>query len=219
MALSYQRNEIEFKCTSEHVNVPNNDVARLMYYLNAVCYTIECDDHSDIQRFRDFHNWRSLSVEEQKALLLVCYAFSPDVLDNRVFFYSPALCGEYNNNFYTIDQVKSQLLATDSIVIAGRVREVNRIMAYQMPWMKMNYFEPMERLARVLANASQESAYRPRYTPHIIQQPIRNSSSSSCCTRRCCFISSCVIYCIVVVLPLLIGLIIGIVNGNKKTSP
>ena len=121
MAVVFQRNEVEFERTGVQVNVPNNDVARLMYYLQCVCTSINCNNDPDIQRFTNYKNWSYLSIDEQKALVVVCYAFSADVLDNRVFFHSDTLCVVGRNEFYTINQVRDRLLAAESIIIAGRV--------------------------------------------------------------------------------------------------
>jgi len=141
-----QRNQIGFRHTSVTVSVPNNDVARLMYYFDSVCSAIEYTD-SDMQRYRNYHNWSSLSYTEVRLLVALCYALSPDVFDNKVFFQSDALCGNSTNKFYEISQVSHQLLAVRSIVVAGRTRRVNNIMAYKMSWMRNNYFGPMQRLA------------------------------------------------------------------------
>ena len=64
MALVFGRDEIGFEFNNEFKTVPANDVVRLMYYLNAVRYTIECNKNPDIQRFRDSQNWALLSFEE-----------------------------------------------------------------------------------------------------------------------------------------------------------
>ncbi|CAF4462478.1 unnamed protein product, partial [Rotaria magnacalcarata] len=58
-----QRNRIGFHDTSVPANVPNNDVARLMYYLNCVYTVIEYNDNN-IRRYRNCQNWSSLSSEE-----------------------------------------------------------------------------------------------------------------------------------------------------------
>ena len=213
MAVFFQRNEIEFERTGQIVTVPNNDVARLMYYLNCVCVAIDCAHDPDIQRFTNYRNWSSLSIAERKALLVVCYAFSPDVLDDRVFFHSDALCGDSNNEFYTINQVRNQVVAAESIIIAGRVRTVNKIMTYKLQWMRTNYLNPMQGLVRALADPPQRPAishasntYSSTYTAPVIRQPTYSSSSSKCNFGCVC----CVIYCVVFVLPGIIGLIIGL---------
>lgn len=141
-----QRNQINIRNIGETVTVPNNDVARLMYYFDCVCYAIEYTD-SDMQRFRNYHNWSSLSYTEIRLLVALCYTLSPDVFVNKVFFQSDALCGNTANKFFEISQISHQLLAVQSIVIAGRRRRVNRIMTYTMAWMRKNYLDPMRRLA------------------------------------------------------------------------
>jgi hypothetical protein len=79
---------------------------------------------------------------------LLCYTFSPDVFDGKVFFQSDALCGNFNNEFYEISQISSQLVAAQSIIIAGRTRRVNKIMAYKISWMQNYYLEPMRHQAQ-----------------------------------------------------------------------
>ncbi|UJR18271.1 hypothetical protein I4U23_005174 [Adineta vaga] len=186
MAVFFQRNEIEFERTGQATTVANNDVARLMYYLDCVCDAIDCANDSDIQRFTNYNNWHHLSIEEQKALLVVCYAFSPDVLNNRVFFHSDAFCGDSSNQFYKVSQVRNQIVAAESIIIAGRVLTVNKIMTYRLEWMRTYYFNPMEALIRRTANPPQRPALSYTYTAPVVRQ---STSSSSTCTfaRVCCW--------------------------------
>jgi hypothetical protein len=146
MAL-FQRNQVGFRDTTVAASVPNNDIARLMYYFNSVCSAIEYTDN-DMQRYRNCRNWSSLSYEEIRLLLVLCYTFSPDVFNNKVFFQSDALCDDFQNKFYEISQVSHRLLAVRSIVVAGRTRRVSSIMTYKMSWMRDYYFGPMQRLAQ-----------------------------------------------------------------------
>jgi hypothetical protein len=157
MAL-FQRNQIGFKQTSVSTTVPNNDVARLMYYFHCVCSAIEYND-SDVSRYRNYQNYASLTYNEIRCLLVLCLTLSPDEFDDKVFFQSDALCGDSFNRFYEISQVSHQLLAVQSIVIAGQICHVNKIMTYKMSWMHENYFNPIQRLApRYNINTLQSSA-------------------------------------------------------------
>ncbi len=126
--------------------MPNNDVARLMYYLKYVCTAIDCNNDNDIQRFTNYQNWARLSFEEQHLLFALCYTLSPDVFEDKVFFHCEELCVQFSNEFYKISQVRHQLVAADSIIIAGRTRQVNQIMTYKMEWMETYYLGPMRRL-------------------------------------------------------------------------
>jgi hypothetical protein len=107
MAVVFGRNEIGIERTGVRVTVASNDTAKLMYYLSCVCNTIECNQDEDIRRFTDYRNWTRLSNEEQKLLVILCYTFSPDVFDDKVFFRSDALCGDLGNQFYTINHSRS----------------------------------------------------------------------------------------------------------------
>ena len=116
--------------------VPENDIARLMYYLSCVCTVIDCKDDPDIQRFITYKNWHQLSLEEQKALVAVCNAISPNTLENKAFFQIDAFCVQFPNEFYQITQVKNQILVAESIAIAGRTRQVNKVMFYKKEWLQ-----------------------------------------------------------------------------------
>ena len=146
-----QHNQIGVKDVGHSVTVPDNDVARLMYYLNCACHAIDYKDN-DINRYRNFQNWAQLSANDIRLLVVLCYTLSPDVFNNKVFFHSDALCGNSSNKFYEISQVRNQLLAVQSIVIAGRSCRVNQIMTYKLSWMQTNYLNPMRNLAQRLNN-------------------------------------------------------------------
>jgi len=158
MALAFNQHRIGVKRTSSSATVPDNDIAKLMYYLRSVCTTIDCNNDSEIQRFTNYWNWRSLSVDEQRQLVVLCYTFSPDVFEGRVFFQKDALCIEYSNEFYEISQVSNQLIAARSIVVAGRIRRVNKIMTYKMSWMQSYYLEPMRRQAERFSRSNRSSS-------------------------------------------------------------
>ena len=157
MALAFQQNQIGVKRTSESTSVANNDIAKLMYYLRCVCTTIDCNNDTDIQRFTNHWNWASLSLDEQRQLVVLCYTFSPDIFEGKVFFQSPELCIQYDNEFYEISQVSNRLIAARSIVVAGRTRRVNKIMTYKMFWLQTNYLEPMRRQAQRFSRSNGSS--------------------------------------------------------------
>ncbi len=54
----FQKNEVELKRTGHTVTVPDNDVARLMYYLNCVYVAVQCEQDSEIRRFTNYSDWR-----------------------------------------------------------------------------------------------------------------------------------------------------------------
>ena len=145
MALFF-RDQFSLRPTSSRATVPDNDLARVMYYLNCVFTAIEYKDQ-DVRKFRDYHNWSLLNNAEQRMVLVLALAFSPDEFDGKVFFHSDKLCGDSSNKFYELSQVRNQVLAVQSILVAGQTRQVKKIMTYTMFWIQNNYVNPVKRLA------------------------------------------------------------------------
>lgn len=114
-----------------------------MFYIKCVCVTVDVSDDPDIQRLVDYRRWNYLSIGEQKALYNICLKCSPEALESKVFHHDDDLCGNALNQFYTINQVRYQVRASDSIIIVGRTRRVNNIMIYKREWMRIYYYEPM----------------------------------------------------------------------------
>ncbi|CAF3646570.1 unnamed protein product [Rotaria socialis] len=170
MAVVIGRKQVGVERTTVRVTVPNNPTARLMYYLECVCHVISCGQDEDIRRFSDYANWERLSDKEKKFLLMIFYIFSPDV-----FFHNEELCVEFSNEFYMINQIHHRFLAAKSIIIGGRTHQVNKIMAYQMSWMRKNCLEPMQQLT---APSQRQPQPRRQITAPHRSHPVTNSD---CC--------------------------------------
>lgn len=161
MAL-FRTNNFEIEQTGQTTQVPNNDVAKCMYYLSCVCNTIECNE-GQIRRYTDYQNYWKLSNAEHEIVYKLCITLSPDEFEDKVFFESDAMCGNSGNEFYKIGQVQNRLLVVESLMVAGRTRRVTKIMTYKRHWMVNNYFAPMNQLAnrfnpqRQLVQALQDS--------------------------------------------------------------
>ncbi|UJR12526.1 hypothetical protein I4U23_016701 [Adineta vaga] len=193
--------EIGLKRTTEPVTIPNNDVAYLMYYLNCVCCVIDCKNDPDLQRYISYKNYQLLSTDEQRALFALCRTINPTVLKDKVFFQLDAMCVQFNNEFYDISLVHNRVVAAESILIAGRIRRVTKIMCYKNTWLQTFYYNPMRRLAARFNNSSSPSTY----TPITYTQPVAVKDNSS---NKCKYIA-CGICCFVIcVLPTIVGIII-----------
>ena len=166
MAL-FQQNQYDLLPTIPRTTVPDNDMARLMYYLSCVFHTIEYEDQ-DIRKYRDYQRWSMLSHAEQRVVWSLTLTFSPDEFDGKIFFHSDALCGDSLNKFYESSQVPNQLLAVQSILIAGQTRQVKKIMTYRMSWIQNNYLEPKKRLAPYFESSSTATGDSPT-TAYVVQ--------------------------------------------------
>jgi hypothetical protein len=107
--------------TSRRVDIPENNVARLMYYLHIVCDLIEYDDRN-LDRLRDFKNYHRINDTELRLLYLACAALEPDLLIGKVMFEDEDgdLCGRSTNRIYELSQIQHNLLVVNSVFIAGR---------------------------------------------------------------------------------------------------
>ena len=141
------RTEIKVKDTTVSANVPNNDIAKLMYYIHCVCCCIEPDDNSTISRLRDYQNYHRLSSDEEAQLLALCLALSPDKLIGTIFH--PATdCGNFSNQFLELSAVKTDLLVTESLVIGGHHRRILKSMRFKKTWVENNYINPLFSIER-----------------------------------------------------------------------
>ena len=147
MAAIMGRTEIKVRDTTVSANVPNNDIAQLMYYLDCVCACIEPDDSSTISRLRDYKNYASLSSNEEAQLLALCLALSPDKLMGTIF--QPVTdCGDSSNQFLELSAVKTDLLVTESLVIGGHRKRILKVMMFQKSWMESYYINPLRSIER-----------------------------------------------------------------------
>ena len=95
MAVVAGRTQIGLKPTSHSVTVPNDNKAKLMYYLNCTCSVLQLDDPR-INRLTQYNNYR-LGGDETDALVALCYLLSPDVLLDKCIFHSEEMCGNSSN--------------------------------------------------------------------------------------------------------------------------
>jgi len=140
--------DITLEHTGTKVDVPYNNMGKLMYYLNCVnC----CLDHFITNsRLTTYGNYNSLSNDEQESVMVLCALLSPDLLNNRVFFpledNSPILRGS-NNTFFKITEathvIAAAATADEAIMIEGKKVDINQFMVYELSWLRKYYYEPL----------------------------------------------------------------------------
>ena len=144
MAAILSRTEVDMRQTGVIVSVTNDNRAKLMYYLKSICTVLAITDESTlIQRLTDHQNYYKLTENEVDQLLLLCVLFHPDEMQGKCIFLSDELCGDSNNEFYSITAANQHLAVTENVIIGGKVRIVKRIMTYKMAWIERFYLEPM----------------------------------------------------------------------------
>ena len=172
MAAIMRRAEISVKDTSTSCTIPNNDIAKLMYYFKCMCSCIE-PENDTIRRLRDYNNYASLSRDEEAQLLALCLALSPDKLIGSVLFPAGD-CGRSNNKFLELSAVSTNMVVADSFVIGGQRKKVQSIMMFEKSWLENYYINPLKSIVqRRQTPAIRQAA--PRRQP-----PPRRQNNSSC---------------------------------------
>ena len=140
MAAIMEREQLLIKPTGNTVIVPDSPVAKLMYYFHCVCSCVADSDDPSIKRLRAFQtNYNSLSSEEVSTLLVLCLALSPDKLINSVFFLNKDI-----NQFFEVSAVSTKLLVSESLLIGGQRKRVQKIMMFKKEWLERNYIQPLK---------------------------------------------------------------------------
>ena len=123
--------------------VPNNYIARLMYYLHCVR---NCVDLEITSRLVDFRNYHLLTELEKRDVVAYAHRFRPRVLRNVIFFEvsdNNYLLPKSSNNFLAFDDpvvIGSFNLASNAITVDGVQQIIKRIMIYKYGWLH-DYFE------------------------------------------------------------------------------
>ena len=143
MSLNMDYQSLEVKGIGRTVTVPDNRLAKLMYYLACVFKVIKYDQNS---RLTDFQNYYLLSNEEEQAVLGLVALFNPKVMvDLSLFIVSPNLVPYGKpNEFYQITDDRIQVHVNSEVVIGGRVIKVLKIMACTEYWINTYYINPVD---------------------------------------------------------------------------
>ncbi|CAF1279259.1 unnamed protein product [Adineta steineri] len=114
-------------------SVPDDNIAKCMYYLNCVCIVIEYDD-DDMEQYTDYENYRWLTPYQRRRVFLLCKALSPDEFEDRIFlkmmtcvdmdrqswmqknYYEPMQYLEYEYNLQRRQQSAEQILSEACII-------------------------------------------------------------------------------------------------------
>ena len=183
MALNYDYNSLKVETTGQTVYVPNNDLARLMYYLDCVLAVIQYEEDS---RLTDYQNYLRLTEEEKKAVYALAALFQPNIFINAGVFIPKASLVPYgkSNQFYKITDDRIGIHVNQEIVIGGRVVRVLEVMAFTQDWLNRNYIEPLENITYKLE--SQQNRYINPPPPVPRQNCCDSYVCGNCTWKQCC---------------------------------
>jgi len=142
--------EIEFgvRDTTVRVVVPNDDIARLMYYLHCIdtCLKIASLDYA----LTDYRNYRRLSPQGRRLVVEWAMLLNPrELLDKVIFLDDEQVMTATLANAICEITVACRLISIRSTaIIAGGVQEISKVMFFRSKWLENYYIEPLERIRR-----------------------------------------------------------------------
>ena len=173
MSASLYFNGLEVKPIGRTVKVPDNDIAKLMYYLSCV-HTVVNYDTKDM--YTDYEHYYLLTGPERIELLALVTLFNPKIfVDADIFIVDDNLVPEgMNNEFYEIKDHRIAFHVEEGIMIGGKYVKVLKIMACRTNWLYNNFINPLDNFTKSQPKPEPE----PISTPPLRRKGERDES---CC--------------------------------------
>lgn len=146
MSAVFNEHQVSLEATGHSVSVPNNSIAKLMYYLNAVN---SCLGSSLSEALTDYANHWSLDEAGKAAVVVAAAVLSPDELFKANVFIPVqlghnALNGR-TNEFYKITSVQS-VVGVDvdaDVIVGGEQRHISDVMLVTDQWLRKHWEVPI----------------------------------------------------------------------------
>ena len=168
--------------------VPDDDLARLMYYLYCVSVVIKYDKDDKDSKLTDFKKYYCLTEGEKIAVYALIISFNPRILVEKGIFVldSSLLPPGFSNDFIEITDERIGIHVNQEVIIGGRIVKVLKFMVCDSSWITRNYIEPVERISQTLKYRSYNNNYN--------FDSYSTNNKKSCCTWQKCICWFCVIF-------------------------
>lgn len=136
---------------SQTAAIPDDDVARLMYYLKCVTVDLGMDILQD--DLVDYKNSRRLSAARRASVIKSALELSPDIFIGKVLFRDDKqeiVPQSTSNKFVNITAACNVVSIQRDFILGGQVKDVTQVMFFRSIWLKRNYYDPIERLAKAI---------------------------------------------------------------------
>ena len=141
-------NRLKIESTGKTVNVPTDNYAKLMYYLNCVFTVIQYNNDTKLIDYQHYYN---LNDNEKNIVLELAKLFDPIIfIKAKIFIYNPNIS---SNEFLKITDERVGVHVSEEIMIGGKAVKVLEIMVCNESWLSRNYYNPLK-------NIEKEKKYR-----------------------------------------------------------
>ena len=173
MSATFKYQSLDIKSIGKTVTIPNNDIARLMYYLSCVDTVIR---HDDTDKFSDYEHYYRLTKADEDILLGLIVIFNPKIFINAGIFIVDQKLIPYgfDNEFYQITDQKIGIHVNQEVIIGGKSVKVLKIMACNTAWLNRYYINPIENITN-----SRKNRYLPETTYSSNNYSSNNYSSNN----------------------------------------
>ena len=131
--------------------VPDDDFARLMYYLHCLTVGVGLDVlDADLVRYKHHH---LLSTARKAVVFKTAVDLSPEFfVDSKILFLDDEgeVTGSSPNTFISFSAACNVVSLQSDIIIAGKVQKVTQVMFFKSSWLKKFYTDPIGRIARAV---------------------------------------------------------------------
>ena len=158
MQANIRYGKLKIKDDTHIVKVPNDDLARLMYYLSCVFTVLNYNGFSKYTNYKNYEEI-SYSPNDFNKVLELAEKFNPIVMVNAKIFIINENLGEIENRFLEITDERLNFHACKEIIVGGIRIRVLQIMLMKSSWISRNYFIPYKRLTEFEIESCNESDY------------------------------------------------------------
>ena len=151
MSATLGLNSLKFQFIGKKVKVPDNNIAKLMYYLDVVTKVIQHDENN---RLTDYENYYQLNDKEREAVYKLALAMNPNLfIESGIFVVNPDLVPEGNiNDFLKITDERVGIHVNEEIIIGGKSVKVLKIMVCKKIWIDKYYNIPIAEITNEIKN-------------------------------------------------------------------
>lgn len=148
--------KITVRAFGTSTTVPNNAIAKLMYYLGCVAPVIDYEDRT----LTDYQNYNELSGEQLVEVYRITKLLNPSIFINAgIFIVDQKLLFDKTNQFYEITDETISAHANSEIMIGGKVVKVLKHMACNDTWLSNNYYKPINEIDRLVLEIERNRRY------------------------------------------------------------